>query len=84
MASRRILCAGLLMAVLLVSACDSSAPGLTATATIPQAVTTPTATLAEATPELPGEVEMGFTEDGAPYRGNPDAPVTLLEFSEYL
>ena len=30
-----------------------------------------------------GEVPMGFTEDGAPYRGNPDAPVTLIEISDY-
>ena len=29
------------------------------------------------------EVPMGFTEDGAPYRGNPNAPVTLVEHSEF-
>jgi len=34
-----------------------------------------------ATPE-PG-MSMGFTEEGAPYRGNPDAPVTLVEHSEF-
>jgi hypothetical protein len=29
------------------------------------------------------EVPMGFTEEGAPYRGNPEAPVTLVEHSEF-
>ncbi len=82
MAFRRLLRAGLLVTVLLVSACNSQAPS--PTATIPKAVATPTATLIEATPEVSGEVEMGFTADGAPYRGNPNASVTLLEFSEYL
>lgn len=84
MASRCLLNAGLLIVVLLVSACDSPAPGPTATATIPQTVAVPTATFAEATPTVTEGVKMGFTEDGAPYRGDPEAPVTLLEFSEYL
>jgi hypothetical protein len=29
------------------------------------------------------EVPMGFTEDGAPYRGDPNAPVTLMEYSDF-
>ena len=73
MAFRRLFNAGLLIVVLLVSACDSPAPGPTATATA-----------SEATPTVAAEVKMGFTEDGAPYQGDPNAPVTLLEFSEYL
>jgi protein-disulfide isomerase len=28
-------------------------------------------------------IEVGFTEDGHPYRGNPDAPVVMEEFSDY-
>jgi len=28
-------------------------------------------------------IEVGFTEDGHPYRGNPEAPVIMEEFSDY-
>jgi protein-disulfide isomerase len=28
-------------------------------------------------------LEVGFTADGYPYRGSPDAPVTLIEYSDY-
>lgn len=28
-------------------------------------------------------IPMGFTEDGRPYRGNPEAPVVIEEFSDY-
>jgi hypothetical protein len=41
----------------------------------------------QAAPETPdpdqGQVPMGFTEDGVPYRGDPNAPVTLAEHSEF-
>lgn len=54
----------------------------------------PTSALAPATSiSAPGDVEksspaqsevpMGFTEDGTPYRGDPNAPVTLMEYSEF-
>lgn len=28
-------------------------------------------------------IEVGFTKDGRPYRGNPDAPVVIEEFSDF-
>ncbi|MBN1640072.1 MAG: thioredoxin domain-containing protein [Anaerolineae bacterium] len=31
-----------------------------------------------------GGTPVGFTADGAPYRGDPEAPVTLVEYSDYL
>ncbi len=37
---------------------------------------------AEQESNVPG-VPAGVTEDGAPYRGNPDAPVTMIEYSDY-
>jgi protein-disulfide isomerase len=30
------------------------------------------------------EVETGITEDGFPYQGSPDAPVKLIEYSDYM
>ena len=80
---------GLLIAALMVAACG---PEATATPLPPTDTPEPTVTTEEPTPvptkaEGPavsgGEVPMGFTEEGAPYRGNPDAPVTLVEHSEF-
>ena len=31
----------------------------------------------------PSGLEMGFTDEGFPYRGSPEAPVTLIEYSDY-
>ena len=31
-----------------------------------------------------GTVKVGFTSSGHPYKGNPDAPITLVEYSDYL
>jgi hypothetical protein len=59
------------------SSTDTPAP--TATAEVPP----PTLSEAEGLATSEGEVPMGFTEDGAPYRGNPNAPVTLVEHSEF-
>jgi hypothetical protein len=87
---KRFLCLGLLIAALIVSACSpQAAPEPTATpkpATStpvpPTATAAPTATTSAPTVSE-AEVPMGFTEDGLPYRGNPDAPVTLEEHSEF-
>lgn len=73
MDSKRVVFLGLLIAALTVAACSSKGT--------PQ----PTATTEALTPTTSSdEVPMGFTEDGSPYRGNPDAPVTLIEYSEFL
>jgi hypothetical protein len=64
---KRFLYLGLLVAALVVAACAPKA--------------TPTPVPPTDTPE-PGK-SMGFTEEGAPYRGNPNAPVTLMEYSEF-
>lgn len=64
---KRFLYPGLLITALMVAACGPEA--------------TPTPSPPTDTPE-PG-MPMGFTEEGAPYRGNPDAPVTLVEHSEF-
>jgi protein-disulfide isomerase len=31
-----------------------------------------------------GKLETGITEDGFPYKGSPDAPVKMIEYSDYL
>ena len=70
---KRFLYLGLLIAALIGAACG---PGAT-----PEPTATPTLLPPTDTPEP--EVPMGFTEEGTPYRGNPDAPVTLVEYSEF-
>lgn len=72
MTSKHLLYLGLLIAALIVAACSPKA-----TPTPPPAPTATTPAVGE------GEVPMGFTEEGAPYRGNPNAPVTLVEHSEF-
>ncbi|MEA3459608.1 MAG: hypothetical protein U9R11_02865 [Chloroflexota bacterium] len=76
MNTKRFSYLGLLIAALIVAACS---PKVT-----PEPTATPTAIPETPTPAVSeGEVPMGFTEEGAPYRGNPDAPVTLVEHSEF-
>jgi hypothetical protein len=70
---KRFLYLGLLITALTVAACGSKAT--------PMPTATPTPLPPTDTP-APG-MSMGFTEEGAPYRGDPNAPVTLLEYSEF-
>jgi hypothetical protein len=78
MNTKRFLFVGLLIATLIVAAC-STKPTTTATTE----VLTPVLTKTEVPTVSGNEVPVGFTEEGAPYRGNPDAPVTLVEHSEF-
>ena len=82
MESRRFFLLGLLVAALIVAACN---PQATPQPTAPPATQPPAPTDTAVPPSTAGDEKepMGFTEDGAPYRGDPDAPVTLLEFSEF-
>jgi hypothetical protein len=99
MSLKRFAYLGLLIVALIVSACSPQAtPEPTATPLPPTDTPRPAATplpptdtpAPAATTEVlipsigvSGEVPMGFTEEGLPYRGHPDAPVTLEEHSEF-
>ena len=80
---------GLLITALIVTACGPKAtPAPTSTpkpeATLLPPTNTPAPTKAVlVTTVSEGEVPMGFTEEGSPYRGNPNASVTLLELSDF-
>ena len=80
---KRFLYLGLLIAAMTVSACSPKATP-EPTATPPPPTDTP-ATTEVLIPSISGsgEVPMGFTEEGSPYRGNPNAPVTLVEHTEF-
>ncbi|MCC7352682.1 MAG: thioredoxin domain-containing protein, partial [Anaerolineae bacterium] len=46
---------------------------------VPTSVPSATTATSSALPDIP----VGFTAEGFPYRGNPDAAVTMVEFSDY-
>ena len=73
---------GLLIAVVIVSACSPQATP-EPTVTPPPPTDTPATTEVIIPSISGGKVPTGFTEDGAPYIGHPDAPVTLVEHSEF-
>lgn len=65
---------------------NASAPTSPTDAPVPTAIAqvpTPTLSEVEAPSASEGEVPMGLTDDGAPYRGNPNATVTLVEYSDF-
>ena len=83
---KRFLYLGLFIVALTVAACSPQATTEpTATPLPPTDIPKPMATTEVLIPSISGsgEVAMGLTEDGAPYRGNPDAPVTLLEYADF-
>jgi len=80
MHSRHTLWLGLLIVAVSVAACGPKASPQPTVATTPRP--SATATRSAAAPGT-GEVPVGFTEDGLPYRGNPNALVTLVEHSEF-
>jgi len=77
---RHALYIGLLIAILVVAGCTS--PNPTAAPGTVSPADTPATAAATVAPDA-GGVAMGFTEDGLPYRGDPDAPVTLYEYSDF-
>jgi protein-disulfide isomerase len=87
MDSKRFVCMALLIAAVAIAACSPQAtpkPAATLTKPPPTAAAVPTATTEVATPSPSEQVTVGFTADGSPFRGNPDAPVTMIEYSEFL
>ena len=66
---------------LVLTACSNGTTDGEAAATLDTTTTVPQPAEAESTYlGLP----VGFTDDGYPYLGDPDAPVSLIEFSDYL
>ncbi len=73
-----------LAAALFLGACGSPSPsptGAPASPTPSATPTTPAATSVAAPPSA--KIPVGFTAEGYPYRGNPEAAITLVEFSDY-
>ena len=75
-----------LVLALLGSSCRANATGTSTTAAPtttdgPQATST---TAPAAAASTYNGLPVGFTDDGYPYLGDPDAPVSLVEFSDYL
>ncbi len=82
----------LLIALILVAACTAPqlAPLLQQSATpvaapTEEAATPPTVESAPAAveTELYQDIPVGFTAEGYPFRGNPDAPITVYEYSDF-
>lgn len=84
MNARYLRCLGLLLVIWFAVGCSTPAtPAALSPTPKPTVTPQPTATPIPS-PTPAGAVPMGFTADGAPYRGNPNAPVTLIEYGEFL
>ena len=85
--TKRFLYFGLVMvALMIVTACSpQAAPQSTATLLPPTNIPSPLAASEALVPSnnRSAEVAMGLTENGAPYRGDVNAPVTLLEYTDF-
>ena len=87
----------LILAALLLPACSANIPADTASPEASAATETATETgvndvfgETNSPDALPADTEVdangvpiGFTENGNPYRGNPNAPVVIEEFSDF-
>ncbi len=62
--------------------CSTPAPVPTSTPTLPPATPTATPTTSDETPEATREPLIPLDDD--PVLGSPDAPVTMIEYSDYL
>ena len=80
---KRFLYVGLLIAAMIVSACSPKATPEPTAKPLPPTDTPATTEVLIPSISTSGEATMGFTEEGAPYHGNPNAPVTLTEYSDY-
>ena len=79
--------AGFLALALFVSACGTSSTDTSTTSpatTVPDDAVQATTTTTTAPEGTYNGLPVGVTEDGYPYLGDPDAPVSLVEFSDYL
>lgn len=81
-----LLIAAVLLALLL-GACGSGTPAGAAPVAVSEAALPAAEAAPTAAPAVVGEqhngMPVGFTPEGFPYRGSPDAPVTLYEFSDF-
>ena len=76
----------LLLLLLLLTACVTDEPAVTPTADTPLAATAPASDApTSASPvEADAVVVYGRTDEGAFFHGAPDAPVTLIDYSDFL
>lgn len=66
--------------VFLMVSCDVSTGDVDARSEVDSSVVSPNLE----TLDTFDDIQVGFTADGYPFRGSPDAPVTIVEYSDYL